>query len=88
MSVAHCVIAQLAPARSGHQHPPDEKPNCAPGYDGKRDRSAAAFTAKSENARDIGELPLIKDVERRDAPFLLSTNHLCFRTQRRCEEAQ
>lgn len=45
----------------------DEKPNFAPGYEGKRERSAAAFKAKSENARDIGELPLIKDVERRDA---------------------
>ncbi len=44
----------------------EEKPNYAPGYEGKRERSAA-FKAKSENARDIGELPLINDVERRDA---------------------
>ena len=50
-----------------HAKPKDDKPNYAPGYEGHRDRNAARSLSKSESVRDIGELPRIKDVQRRDA---------------------
>ena len=43
------------------------EPEFETGYDGQRGRSATRSRANSESVRDIGDVPLIKDVKRRDA---------------------